>query len=1165
MDTGVLTGDPWGLTWGAALGRYGVSGSIGRFTAVLACLVVAAATGTSVAAAAQIPTHSSAPGSQVVVASTGSAHISGLVEGVNSARLNGVEVTIYDSTTWAVVASTETLGDGSYSVAVPSGSYYLGCHDPLKTHEDSYWWAWPGQTWSGTDRAAATILNVGSTDQRDVDVVMGNEFGSPITGTVVNSAASPLSGIQVAIYDGADSTAIESTLTAPDGTYSFFQGLAPTYILRFADPHGVYATVYTGQNGPLADRDWVSPAQTPGTRNLVMPAMAHINGVVTDPHGAPLSGIKVMVYDGYDEGSTWSPAIQPFASAVSGADGKYSIPTPPSTTAGRGFNVEFVDPTAAHSDGWYSASGYVPSFQYSSTVNVPASGVSGISAALPAAVHIRGRVTDGVSGIAGVIVHSGNSVAVDDMTTTASDGTYSISVGAGMTNLTFTDPTGNFLAGCYDVGGSVLPCWETLGFETPVTDQTGWDQVMTVAPRIHGRVTGASDEPLGGIVVGVYHRDYPPTLYNQTTTAPDGTYSIPVVPTEIGTSYAVGVYDPYRVHPTGWYNSSSGFEYYSSSPATGVTTSGADVVADVQMPEWPHISGTVSDLNGGLGGIQVNVIGLATGSGDFATTTAPDGTYAVDATPGTYAVGFVDTAGIYSPGYYNTIGLVATLGAGTHLTVGAAGIPDIDAVLTTMTPAVPGASTRVIAAAGEGSATVSWAAAVANGEAITAYTVTASDGTHTCGWTTGPLTCTVAGLTNNQPYTFTVTATNNEGTGPASGQSNAVTPVAPGPALNTYHTVDPVRLLDTRIGNGLSGKLTAGVPATFQITGRGGASNVPTGATAVTANVTIVKPSAASSVYLGPTPSAHPSTATINFNKADITAYGSTISLGSDGSMSVTYMAASGTTDLLVDVTGYFTPDATGDTYHPLTPARLLDSRIGNGQAKKAKLKANVPITFTIRGRGGVPANAVAVTGNVTVVNATNGWAIYVGPDPLIKPPASTMNFAKGQIRANSMTVALSSKGTLSATFLSSSGSTTDLVFDVTGYYTADLSGAKYVPITTPVSILDTRTGIGSSGKIAANTPRTFTVRGSGGVPDTATGITGIVAVYGQTSSWAVFVGPTPTAKPSTSAMNFLKGDNCSNGVTVALSPTGTLSVTFMSGAGNSTNVGIVVTGYFVP
>ena len=508
-----------------------------------------------------------------------------------------------------------------------------------------------------------------------------------------------------------------------------------------------------------------------------------------------------------------------------------------------------------------------------------------------------------------------------------------------------------------------------------------------------------------------------------------------------------------------------------------------------------------------------------------------------------------------------TFTVVATNSAGT----GPASDPSA-AVTPATSPTKP---LSVTATPGNASATVAWTPPADNGGApITAYTVTASDGTHTCPWTTGALTCTVAGLTNGQSYTFTVTATNSAGTGAASDQSNAVTPTAPvappAPVVtSTYHTFTPVRLLDTRYANGLSGKLTAGAPRTFQITGRGGASNVPAGATAVTANVTVTNAGAASSVYLGPAEIAHPPTATINFNKADNTGFGSTIALSGKGTMSVTYMAASGTTDLIVDVTGFFTPDASGDTYHTITPIRVLDTRTGNG-LKKAKLKANVPAKFTLWGRG-VPSSAVAVTGNLAVVNSTRYGAVYLGPYSLTKPTTATINFAKGQIRANSLTVALSNTGTLSATFIAPSGYATDLVFDVTGYYTADQSGYRFVPIT-PAPYLDTRVGIGLAGRFSANGPRTFGVDGIGDVPSNAAAISGIVSVYNQTGTFAIYVGPVATASPTTSALNFVVGNNCSNGVTVAVAPgVGTLSITYMGYGANTTNVEFVVTGYFVP
>ncbi len=122
---------------------------------------------------------------------------------------------------------------------------------------------------------------------------------------------------------------------------------------------------------------------------------------------------------------------------------------------------------------------------------------------------------------------------------------------------------------------------------------------------------------------------------------------------------------------------------------------------------------------------------------------------------------------------------------------------------------------------------------------------------------------------------------------------------------------------------------------------------------------------------------------------------------------------------------------AIGATFVPLTPARLLDTRIGNGLS--GPFSAGTPRTFEVAGRGGVPLNATGVTGNLTVTNQTApGWA-FLGPDPLANPPSSTLNFPVGDTRANGVTVALSLTGTLSAT--NGYSGTTDLIFDVTGYF----------------------------------------------------------------------------------------------------------------------------------
>jgi hypothetical protein len=369
-----------------------------------------------------------------------------------------------------------------------------------------------------------------------------------------------------------------------------------------------------------------------------------------------------------------------------------------------------------------------------------------------------------------------------------------------------------------------------------------------------------------------------------------------------------------------------------------------------------------------------------------------------------------------------------------------------------------------------------------------------------------------------------------------------------------------VRLLDTRYDNGLSAPLSANTPVSFQITGREG---IPAKATAVTGNLTVTDQTGGWAVYLGPDPVAFPSSSTINFVEGDIIANGVTVALGVDGTLSATYMAADGnTTDLVFDVSGYFTPDTSGDTYHPISPVRLLDTRYNNGL--NAPLKANTPVSFDIWNRLGIPSTATAVTGNVTVTDETAYWAIYIGPDPIAYPGSSTLNFVEGDIRANNVTVALSSTGHLAATYMAPPGATTNLVFDVTGYFTHGTGGYRYVPMT-PARLLDTRYGNGLSTTLKANTPVSFQVSGRAVIPTGAKAITANLTVTDQTDKWAIYVGPDQIASPGSSNLNFVAGDIRANGVTVAINSAGQLSATYMSWPGNTTNLVCDVTGYFVP
>jgi hypothetical protein len=385
-------------------------------------------------------------------------------------------------------------------------------------------------------------------------------------------------------------------------------------------------------------------------------------------------------------------------------------------------------------------------------------------------------------------------------------------------------------------------------------------------------------------------------------------------------------------------------------------------------------------------------------------------------------------------------------------------------------------------------------------------------------------------------------------------------------AGSTYHPLaGPIRIVDSRSGLGLPTKLTTNVPQSFQVTG---ANGIPAGATAITGNVTVTEQTAFGLVALTTTSQANPTTSTINFPLGDNRANGVTTPLTAAGKLWATYVGISpgSTTQLIFDITGYFTADASAATYHALAgPVRIVDSRTPQGLS--SKLTTHVPQNFQVTGVGGVPLGATAITGNVTVTEQTAYGLVALTTTSQANPTTSTINFPLGDNRANVVTTPLGAAGKLWATYVGiSPGSTTELIFDVTGYFTPDATGSTFHPLAGPVRMIDSRIALGLATKLTTNVPQSTQVTAANGIPTGATAITGNVTVTEQTAYGLVALTTTSQANPTTSTINFPLGDNRANGVTTPLGSGGVMWATYVGISGGSTTELIFdVSGYFAP
>ncbi len=151
---------------------------------------------------------------------------------------------------------------------------------------------------------------------------------------------------------------------------------------------------------------------------------------------------------------------------------------------------------------------------------------------------------------------------------------------------------------------------------------------------------------------------------------------------------------------------------------------------------------------------------------------------------------------------------------------------------------------------------------------------------------------------------------------------------------------------------------------------------------------------------------------------------------------SSTRPAAGATTDVVLDITGYFEPGTAGLRFVPLAPSRIMDSRstaVLSGIT--GAFTSSAPKTLEVQGHWGVPSTAQAVTGNLTVTGQKAAGYVSATPDPTATPTTSTLNFPLGDTIGNGIVAPLNGSGQSSFVYKASAGKTAQLILDLSGYF----------------------------------------------------------------------------------------------------------------------------------
>ena len=384
----------------------------------------------------------------------------------------------------------------------------------------------------------------------------------------------------------------------------------------------------------------------------------------------------------------------------------------------------------------------------------------------------------------------------------------------------------------------------------------------------------------------------------------------------------------------------------------------------------------------------------------------------------------------------------------------------------------------------------------------------------------------------------------------------------PPPLSSDFTSVNPARLLETRIGTNLKtidgkfqgvGRGTDGETIEFQVTGRGG---IPQGAEAASLNVVAISADGPGYLTVYPCDQALPvPAASVNYNGGDVRPNAVLTKLSATGTVCIYTLRA---TDLVVDVNGAF---AAGSGFTSVNPARLLETRSGtnlttadlttaDGQFEGVgRVVDGEMIEFQVTGRGGIPQGAEAASLNVVAIFADGPGYLTVYPCDQARPdPAASVNYNGDDVRSNAVLTKLSATGTVCIYTLRA----TDLVVDVNGAFAAGpgLEAANFGSIN-PARLLETRPDLETidglqqgAGRGSDGATLTLQVTGRAGIPDGATAASLNVVAISADGPGYLTVYPCDQARPDPAAsVNYNGGDVRPNAVLTKLSETGTVCI----------------------